>query len=211
MRKKDKPILKTTMQDVAYARFPDQNSKRMFFMDQLDKPVEGNSVVDAYTESQRHWEESEGKIAKYNEEIKNLDEDYSSFIPSSMVIVRCYHLEPARSESGIIIPLDIPMKEMTQNGLGVRKTYTSPWALSRKAVVVSVPEGFDGFKPGDVVELHRKCVLPEKVSVDHPAHLSYGFTLSEWFDFEPPANCDNKHFGYLAVNPFNDIIGKFKN
>lgn len=210
---KDKPKMQTTMSDVATAKFPDEKSKTMFFMDKFDKITakEDNPIVNEYTESQKHWEENENFIREYNDRIGQLDEDYASFVPTGVVIVRCYHLVAHKSDNGIIIPLDIPMMEMTQNGLGVRKTYNSPWAYSRKAVVVSVPEGMDLYKPGDVVELHRKCVLPEKRSVEHQAHLPYGFTLSDWYDFEPPTHPGDKHFGYLAVNGFNDIIGKFKN
>ncbi len=167
-----------------------------------------NPIITEYQESQKHWEDNELMIKEYNEKLKELDEEYKRFIPTSGILVRCYHLEAKKSDSGIIIPLEIPMAEMTQNGIGVRKTYSSPWPLSRKAVVVSVPENVTFLKPGDVVELNRRCVLAEKRSVDHPAHLAYGFTLSDWYDFEPPINPSDKHFGYLMVHPINDIVGK---
>lgn len=102
------------------------------------------------------------------------------------------------------------MKEITQNGMGIRKTMDSPWALARKAVVVAVPDGVP-YAPGDVVELHKEVTLAVKPSVDHPASLPFAFMMSDWYDSEPPSDPDHEDFGYLAINPYNHIIGKHTN
>lgn len=200
----DRPAMSVNVAEFAAANFPDPNRKILFTgMSGESKDVPKESIDLARATD--HWEKTEELIKNYNDNISVLDEDYKSVTPVHFAIVRAYHIEATKTKSGLIIAPKIPMKEMTQNGIGIRQTIDSPWAFSRKCVVVAVPEHVNHIKSGDVVEINRRCVLAEKPSVDAPAHLAHGFTLSDWYDFEAPTDIANKHFGYLAVDPINDI------
>ena len=200
----DKPAMSVNVAEFAAANFPDPNRKILFTGVGGESSEVGKENFDLARVTD-HWDKTEQLIKDYNSNINVLDEDYKSITPVHIAVVRAYHIEATRTKSGLIIAPKIPMKEMTQNGIGIRQTIDSPWAFSRKCVVVAVPEHVTHIKAGDIVEINRRCVLAEKPSVDTPAHLAHGFTLSDWYDFEAPTDISNKHFGYLAVDPINDV------
>lgn len=208
-KNKDKPFMKTTMKEFAENSFPDGKRKTIIQMpgkSNVEKKIDANIAA-----KQHNWDEMEKDIDDYNSRVTDLDPDYESFTPFREVIVRCFHLEMQKNSSGLVSsPPIVYVPEMTQNGLGIRQTVESPWAFSRKAVVVSVPEGFIAYKPGDIVQLDRRCVVPEKPSRDTDYLLPFSFTLWEHQDFSPPRSKKDKHYGYLIIDPYKFIQGKIK-
>jgi hypothetical protein len=184
----------------------------MFFMPGVyTGDAKADAIIAERLNNKHQWDELDKGIEEYNSRVTILDEDYSSFEPFNQVIVRCFHKETQKSNGIIISPPKVHVPERTQNGIGIRATVEAPWAYSVKAVVVAVPEGFNHYKPGDVVQLHKQCIIPEKPSVDHDFLLPMAFTLPEYSDFSPPSSKTDKHYGYLLVDPFRYILGKFKN
>jgi len=120
-----------------------------------------------------------------------------------------FHVEAEKTESGLILEPSLPMKEMTQNGIGIRKTMNTPWPYQRRGIVVSVPEYEVWLKPGDIIEVSKHCIIAIKPSVDHEPVLEYGFTHSEWLSQEPPTDLTNRHFGYLYIG-HDMILAKVK-
>lgn len=211
-----------TIADFAQSQFPDKN-RSMFSNKEkptiivptlgggmptainLDKSYEAQQMAEAT----KIWEANDQIIKDYNANITTLDPDYSSVEPVRNIIVRCWHIETVKNEFGIYIAPEIPVKEITQNGIGVRKVYDSPWKLMRKAVVVAVPRDFQLYNVGDIVDLIPGCVMAEKPSVDHPFILPFSYLHPDYIDFNPPST-PGKHFGYLILDPYKMVNGALK-
>lgn len=198
-----------SIRDYAENHFPDPNQQRSFYITEQHRSATPVPLIDLNRKS--YWELNETKIEDYNNNLTTLDEQYSSILPLSSVIVRMYHIVPEKTKAGLIIEPKISMKEVTQNGIGVRQTMESPWPFTRKGVVVAKPTYDCGFQVGDVVQVTQDSIMAIKPSVDHPPHLEYGYTNTDWLDFEPPTSPDNPHFGYLQLNPTRQIVAVLSN
>lgn len=201
--------------DFAKEHFPDTKpgkvivpvSSKPTIVDRIIDKVEQEKVKEL-TALQDKWSETFNIAKSYNDKIQKLDKDYTSVTPLNKVIVRCFHLLPEEFEvNGQVMYKNmpyIPMPEMTQNGVGIRKTYNSPWLLKNKAVVIALPSSLLGynlpFSVGDIVQIHQACVLPEKRSIDYDAQLLKGYTIPDYQEFSPPTNPEDKHFGYLLLD-----------
>ena len=208
---------KQTMRDFAENNFPDPNAKPSFYFQEEGKRMtkeESKAMWDSMTKlemgEKSYWENKADDIKEYNANLKNLDELYTSMSPFRNIIVRMFHVEAEKTESGIILEPSLPMKEMTQNGIGIRKTMNTPWPYQRRGVVVSVPEYEVWLKPGDIIEVSKHCIIAIKPSVDHEPVLEYGFTHSSYLSQEPPTDLTNRHFGYLYIG-HDMILAKVKN
>lgn len=207
MVKKDIPFLKQTMADLAATNFPDPNRKKQYLLGGDGKELDDVPALDMLMDAkmaQDHWGKNDESIKNYNANLKILNPLYANLQPIRDVIVRCYHLT-TKSENGLFIPINIPVKEITQNGMGVRAVLNSPWKLDTKAVVVAVPKDYESLKVGDVVQIPRNVVTPEKPSVDHDFELPLAYTHPDWFSLNPPTALDNPHFGYLLLSPYEYI------
>jgi len=203
---------KQTMTDFAQNNFPDPDAKpSFFFQTEGDRmtPEQYNQMNKLEVGEKSYWERKENDIKEYNAKLKDLDELYTNLSPFRNIIVRMFHVEAEKTESGLILEPSIPMKEMTQNGIGIRKTMNTPWPYQRRGVVVAVPEYEAWLKPGDVVEVDKHCIVAVKPSVDHEPVLEFGFTESSWLSQEPPTDLTNRHFGYLLIG-HNLILAKIK-
>lgn len=205
-----------SMKDWAENNFKDPSAKSSFYfttegerMTAEEKAKFNESLLKSSLPDENYWEKREKEIEDYNANLNALDEDYKKLVPFNKVLVRMYHIVAEKTEGGIIIEPKIPMKEITQNGLGIRQTMNSPWPYMKKGIVVATPENDPWLKPGDVVEVDKQAVLALKPSVDHPPVLEHGFTSSEWIDVEPPTDIMNKHFGYILVD-YRLILAKIK-
>lgn len=144
---------------------------------------------------------------EYNKKIKNHLPEYANFVPLRKVLVRCYVME-YYDRNGIMIKpvIEVPVK--TQNGMAIKEMTDSPYPFSRKAVVVSVPQGFTLFNPGDEVLVDKHCIMATKVNENAPFHLPKGFTMDTWSEIEPPTAMSNPHYGYMILEPNTEILGK---
>ena len=204
-----------SMRDIAENKYKDPDAKPSFYMSK-----DGQRLTTEEREklrntplinmpSEEYWEKQEQVIKDYNSNLTTLDPNYQNIIPFNRILVRMFHIVAERTESGIIIEPKIPMKEITQNGIGIRQTMNSPWPYMRKGIVVATPENDPWLKPGDLVEVDKHAVLALKPSVDHPPVLEHGFTSSDWTGTEPPTDLENPHFGYLLID-YRLILGKIK-
>lgn len=201
-----------TMSDFAQNNFPDPNAKQSFYFQAEGERMtsEQYEAMNKLEVGESYWERNETSIKEYNANLKNLDELYTNLSPFRNIIVRMFHLEAEKTANGIIIEPYVPMKEMTQNGIGVRKTMNTPWLYQRRGVVVSVPEYEVWLKPGDIVEVSKHCIVAIKPSVDHSPVLEFGFTHSDYYGAEPPVDLKDRHFGYLHIG-HDMILAKVKN
>lgn len=197
------------MKEFAENTFPDGQRKTIIQMPSTSKTTIEKKLEQNIAAQKHNWDGMEKDINEYNEKVHVLDPEYAEFTPFREVIVRCFHLEMQKNDSGLVSsPPIVYVPEMTQNGLGIRQTVEAPWAFSRKAIIVSVPEGFTAYKPGDIVQLDRRCVIPEKPGRDTDYILPFSFTLWQHQDFSPPRNKKDKHYGYLIIDPYKFIQGK---
>lgn len=109
---------------------------------------------------------------------------------------------------GVLIKPSIEVPVKTQNGMAIKEMTDSPYPFSRKAVVVSIPEGYQTFKVGDEVLVDKHCVMATKINDNAPFHLAKGFTMDTWTEIEPPTNMLDPHYGYLLLEPNTEILGK---
>lgn len=153
--------------------------------------------------------EEKARIA-YNQNINNHLDEYTNFVPTRKIIVRCYVME-YYMENGILQIPDLQVPVRTANGVGHKGFEKSPWPYSRKAVVVAVPPNHDVYKPGDLVLLDRGVTLTApKQNSEMPFHMPKGFTTDSWNDMEPPHSMKSEHYGYLILEPLSEILGILK-
>lgn len=201
-----------TMTDFAQNNFPDPDGKPTFYFQSEGErmtPEQHKQMNLMEVGESSYWERKESAIKEYNNNLSNLDDLYTNLSPFRNIIVRMFHVEAEKTESGLILEPSLPMKEMTQNGIGIRKTMNTPWPYQRRGIVVSVPEYEVWLKPGDIIEVSKHCIIAIKPSVDHEPVLEYGFTHSEWLSQEPPTDLTNRHFGYLHIG-HDMILAKVK-
>ena len=207
-----------TMKEVAEENYPDPTRKKLFTQPNLIVPGMDGKLHEVDFDkkqqelSQEAWKKQEEAAIKYNENIYTLDEEYASVEPVNSVIVRCFHLIPEIDpNTGLIIPMELPVAERTQNGVGVRQTLNSPWKLSTKAVVIAIPEIISNkYNVGDTVQIINDARTALKISGDHPFELPHGYTLPSYHGIYPPSDAKNRHFGYLRIDPFNYISAVLK-
>lgn len=200
------------MIDFAQNNFPDPDSKPSFYFQTEGERLtaEQFNMLSKREAGDSYWERKEQEIQNYNDNLNNLDELYTNLSPFRKVVIRMFHVVAEKTANGIILEPSLPMKEMTQNGIGIRKTMNTPWPYQRRGVVVSVPEYEAWLKPGDIVEVDKHAVQAIKPSVDHEPVLEFGFTHSSWLSQEPPTDLTNRHFGYILIG-HDLILAKIKN
>ena len=199
-----------TIQEIAEQEFPDPNRKKLFTMPNklIGVPDKVTTTTDApLMHDQTHYKELDALHKKYNEKLSDIDPDYGNLEPYAHVIVRCKVLQMTKQGS-IFIPNTIPVGELTQNGMGIRKTLESPWSFSTEAIIISSPTHYkERYPQGTRIQISKECVIPTKAGVDQPFELTYAFTRPEWWDYTPPTSPEDKHFGYLRL-PIDKIICK---
>ena len=201
-----------TMTDFAQNNFPDPDGKPTFYFQSEGErmtPEQHKQMNLMEVGESSYWERKESAIKDYNNNLSNLDDLYTNLSPFRNIIVRMFHVEAEKTESGLILEPSLPMKEMTQNGIGIRKTMNTPWPYKRRGVVVSVPEYEVWLKPGDIIEVDKHCIIAIKPSVDHSPVLEFGFTHSDYSGAEPPIDLNDRHFGYLHIG-HDMILAKVK-
>jgi len=190
--------------------------------DQLDK-ASGKKLINPETPviNEEQLLKKEKAIQEYNENIKDLDPDYTSVVPNNKVLVRVFHLNTERTAGGLIIEPTVRVKIPTRSGYGYIGDAESPWQYSQKCVIVSVPAGTseelvsklsngeemrykNPLRVGSVCQLGPSALQPKGGS-DGAVDIPSAYTLPEWPDGRPPTDLNNKHFGYLMVSR-SDII-----
>lgn len=201
---KDKPKMQETMQDHAINKFAGEKSKGGIIMPGL-KPVKSKKAEQVIMEN-TNFDELEADIKSYNSKILELDTDYKEFEPNTKVLIRAFHKEPVYSNGIMISP---PVSFVPERGVqgAIMRTTQAPWAFARKAIVVSVPDNYDKYKPGDIVQVSGGAVACVKESQSEFS-LPLAFTLYEWQEMNPPTSKNDKHYGYFLVDPYQHIYGK---
>lgn len=151
----------------------------------------------------------EGEHRKeYNDTIKDtILPEYLNFVPNRGIIVRCYVMEYTIKNGMLVNKPDIMIPIPAAQGT-VHSKVASPWPYSRKAIVISAPEGHDKYKQFDEVLLAHHVILSMKNGLEADFQLPYGFTTHNHQGFYPPSNYSDPHFGYLIVDPYKEILGK---
>lgn len=147
---------------------------------------------------------AEKDAKEYNAKVSEIDPLYGNLKPIRKILVRCFHKEPQRTEGGLILPVDeMEVKVPTQTGQGIIGVVKSPWAFSKRAVVVAVP---DYSKPelaklrvGNVIQLNTGVLKAVKGSKDMSFDLPNSFTHHTWGKVTPPESKKSPHYGYFLV------------
>lgn len=181
---------------------------------QSESPVSTQrDYADEHVEAVETTQEELALIAKYNEEIVNLDTTYSSIVPMSKVLVRVFLLEPHVTENGLLEPHKQIIPIPSQNGVGSMMEIESPFPYANKAVVVAIPQlPMYAVQPGDIVQLESNPVKP--LVTGHGAnatvHIPASYMHPSAKTLEIPRDPTNKHYGYLLI-PFHEISTKISN
>lgn len=144
----------------------------------------------------------EALLKKYNEEVMTLNPKYSEELkPLNKILVRCFLIEPTRTKSGMIIPHTITVSIPTQSGAGHVEEVESPFPYSKQAVVVAVPDNFDLFDQGDIVQLNGEPIhpIPTRAGKGAGIMIRHGFCHHDWKHDHLPTNVEDEHYGYLLI------------
>jgi hypothetical protein len=202
---KDRAKMKTTMQDHATNKFGGEKTKSGIIMPSK-KVIKSKKVVK--TTPDQDYDQLDKDIIDYNNKVTTLDKDYKEFTPFTGIIVRAFHKEMQKDpKTGLVIsaPTTI-IPDMGVQGAPISKI-ASPWAFSRKAIIVAVPENFETYKPGEIVQLSLDAILVSKMH-QGDFRVIHGFTLWEYQDFQPPTSKKDKHYGYFLIDPYKHIHGR---
>lgn len=200
---------KLSMEEHAATKFGGEKSKGGVIIPG-GKPVKSKKLkkIQEEIDFSQDYDQLDTDIKEYNSIVTTLDKDYAEFTPFNGVIVRAFHKEMLVDENtGLVIsaPKTV-IPDMGVQGAPV-EMIESPWAFSRKAVVVSVPEDFKAYKAGDIVQLSHDAVLVTKMRQDD-FRVIHSFTLWEHQDFQPPTSKKDKHYGYFLIDPYKHIHGR---
>lgn len=140
---------------------------------------------------------------EYNQNVENLDSNYKSIKPNHQLIVRCFLIEPKVSETGLVTPFKEILEVPTQSGVGTHREFETDWPYATKGVIVSVPNGTQSFKVGDIVQLSPRAVQVALKGKGNNAQvlIANGFMHVDSKLFSPPKDVTNEHYGYILVSP----------
>lgn len=167
----------------------------------LQKANSENSL-NAYKYSPEYVEQ----VKEYNSKVVDLDPQYTSIRPLQQLIIRAFLIEPKISESGLVTPFKEVLQVPTKSGVGAAREYETDWPYNQKGVIVSVPAGMTSLKVGDIVQLSPRAIQVGMKGSGNNASpvIANGFIHVDSGLFEIPKDVDNKHYGYVLVQP-NDI------
>ena len=141
----------------------------------------------------------------YNNTITELDKRYTSIKPTRSILVRVFAKMPAISDSGLLIDQPIKVPIQTINGRGIQGYTQSPYPVTDKAIVVSVPEAYEyTYKQKDIVQLGDipvRCPFPG----DSTVVPMYAYTHPDYPNEFVPTKVTDKDYGYYLV-PENLIV-----
>ena len=198
---KDQPANRLKMEDLA-VKLEKQGTGKKGKIIIPDNELYVPDVMKSTGETQEQKDRIE-----YNKNIENHLDEYLNFEPTRKIVVRCFVME-YYEQNGILQIPDIQVPVRTANGVGHKEFQKSPWPYSRKAVIVAVPKNHDIYKPGDIVLLERGVTLTApKQNSEMPFHMPKAFTTDSWNDMEPPHSMKSEHYGYLILEPLNEILG----
>jgi len=228
MAKNDKPANKQTMAEISqegnkggghkdklrigWTPELDKDKKSPIILDKPDGLSEGVRQVPLVNSEADILAEKDAK--DYNARVSEIDPLYGDLKPIRKILVRCFHKEPQRSELGLILPVDeMEVKVPTQTGQGIIGVVKSPWAFSKRAVVVAVPDyskpELAKLKVGNIIQLNNGVLKAVKGSKDMSFDLPNAFTHHEWGKVTPPESKKSPHYGYFLVPEHEvDIIIK---
>ncbi len=160
-------------------------------------------ILPAFEENARIAKMQEETIKNYNENIKNLDPDYTFIEPTNRFIVRMY-VRPMKQD-GLFLGNKMA-ESKTRQGNYHEGFVDDPFNFQNVAVIVASPKDAY-FKPGDlvqIVDLLPKVFNQSVVGYDC-AYLAPSALLSII-----PKSLTDKHFGYAIVGS-ERIVAKLPN
>lgn len=195
---KSKENLKnTTVEDVAFAG----TSKQQVFFQNADVTSSNEgALLQRELEVLTNVQETEAVVrARYNNNLLNLDERYTSLTPLNSYIVRLFILEDEVKqigESSLILPKTTFTRKQTNAG-GIGDKIIDPFRFKNVAVIVAVPKHESELKPGMKVHI----VKPRPI-VDGDAIVGYTaeYVHPDYNDSQVPQHPTDKDFGYAIIS-----------
>ena len=173
-----------------------------------DKINENNlkKELDYSTEQLTNFTEEEiVDFTQYNERVTQLDPMYTSLAPRGRdVILRLMVKDFTVKNDDVLIEskMDfIPVKSGANSSI-VYMQVPSPYAFTRKAVVISVPNEHFDIKPGDTVVLREKLQIGFKNQDQGEVSVQGAFVHPDYEDnyTHVPEDPNDPHFGYVIVD-----------
>jgi hypothetical protein len=180
--------------------FARDNYGELSWDEKLDDSLDTNASIDDYSIT----EEFDKELKEYNAGLHNLDEDYKALKPLSKILLRVFCKTSYKTKEGTLVMPDVNIPVATQSGYGSHHFIQSPYPYANKAVVVSVPKGYETLKPGDIVGLERSPIHAEAVGRGSDAHVVIrgAFVHPDSNLTSLPIDPRDKHYGYILVDYF---------
>lgn len=155
-------------------------------------------------------DEQNEKLKKYNENIADFNELYTSIKPRFNVLVRAFVQPMEEGENGVLKPNTVEVALPTKAGVGDVGTMTNPYPFIPKAVVVAVPEEVKDIKPGDVVTLSQRQVVGRPMGRGNNAMVIIPNSFvhpNELHKYPPespvPYDPSDYNYGYMEIKPYD--------
>ncbi len=142
-------------------------------------------------------------IAAYNQNITNLDEDFTSLKPTMHVLVRVY-LKELEEKNGILIPDYEILYGNTRNDMPLGIKVEDPYPFKYKAIVVATPQlSYElSFNVGDIVSLSKTSIDKVILGKGDDAYptVRNAFIHPDRNTTSVSVDPKDKDYGYLKVN-----------
>ena len=191
---KDKPRKRVNMRDLA----PKEDPGAI--------PVKQEDTV----EQDFYNDELNDKLIEYNSRILDLDEKYSSLKFRNKILVRVFVRPMQTTDNGVMIPNKAQIKVPTTAGYGSFGYVDNPYPYENKAVIISLPEGVEDLKVGDIIGLGNNPVNAVLIGkgaeamIQLPKAYIHPDDRAKYIEsiVGVPEDPSDPNYGYLAVDNY---------
>lgn len=188
-QKADKPFMKRPMRDVLEPIFDESGASA----DQV------NDTVDVFNFD----EDFNNKLIAYNENISELDKDFTSLKPFNKVLVRVEVTPLKRNAQGLLIPSEQVVAIPAKAGYGDIAALRNPWPFSKIAHIIATPVFMkEEMEPGDVVILSGQIVEGKIMGKGDQGYINLPFQFLHPDFIEGnsmPIDPNHKGYGYMLI------------
>lgn len=142
-------------------------------------------------------------LIAYNENIFNLNPEYTELKPIRKVLLRVFTLPAKTDDNGILIANTLYVKKLTDSGFGYAGEIENPFPYSKKAVVIAVPEVLkSSLNVGEIVLLSDDQVNAVTAGSGNNAEviIKNAFVRPDvYLKRQIPTEPSNAHYGYVLV------------